>query len=234
MRLQKFLSHSGLASRRKCEEVIKSKKIKVNNKIVDSMGFEIDANNDVVFYKNKLLKLEKSIYIALNKPIGFVTTVKDPFGRKCVLDLIKIKKRIFPVGRLDYNTSGLLILTNDGDFANKIIHPRNKIFKKYIVRTEKKISDKKLKMIKNGIVIDNKKTLPCKIKILSENMFHCDLEIKISEGRNRQIRKIFEKLNNKIIFLKRIAINKLEIKKLNIKISEYKFLNDMEKELLLR
>jgi 23S rRNA pseudouridine2605 synthase len=228
MRLQKFLSHSGVSSRRKCELIIKSGKIKVNDKIVNDVTVNIDLENDFVVYNNKLLKLENFVYIALNKPIGFITTVKDEFNRPTILDLIKIKKKIFPVGRLDCDTSGLIILTNDGDFANKIIHPKNKIIKKYIVCVKKPVIKEQLNKIKNGIIIDNKKTFPCEIRIINKNILYTKLEMDIVEGRNRQIRKIFEKFNNRVINLKRVAINKLELKKLNLKNGEYKFLSKIE------
>ena len=133
-RLQKYMARCGIASRRKCEEIILSGKVKVNDKIINELGVKIDAEVDIVSYEGKIIKPEeKKVYIMLNKPEGYITSVKDEKGRKTILDLVKVDERIYPIGRLDYDSSGLILLTNDGEIYNKIIHPRVKVGKKYIV-----------------------------------------------------------------------------------------------------
>jgi len=226
LRLQKFLAAAGIASRRKCEDLIKKKLISLNGKVIDQVGIKININKDLVLYKNKRVEIQKKIYLILNKPVGYITSLKDNFNRPCVIDLIKISKRIFPVGRLDYNTSGLLILTNDGEFANKIMHPKNKIKKIYIAEINSVPSAKELKFISSGIYINNKKTHPAEIKIIKQDFNSCVLKIKIHEGMNRQIRKMFEAINYRVIKLTRIAIGKLKLD--NLSVGKYKFLSEQE------
>ena len=152
-RLQKYMARCGIASRRKCEEIILSGKVKVNDKIINELGVKINAEVDIVSYEGKIIKPEeKKIYIMLNKPEGYITSVKDEKGRKTILDLVKVDERIYPIGRLDYDSSGLILLTNDGEIYNKIIHPRVKVGKKYIVLCKgeftKELSQKILKLSK--------------------------------------------------------------------------------------
>jgi 23S rRNA pseudouridine2605 synthase len=223
MRLQKFISAAGITSRRKSEILIKNNLIKINGKIINELGVCVDPQKDIVSFKDERITIKKFIYIILNKPIGYVTTLKDNFNRPCILDLIKIHDRVFPVGRLDFNTSGLLILTNDGDIAYKITHPKFEIHKTYIAKIDGELSKSELKMIRNGVVIDNKKTNCSQIEIISQNKSCSKIKMIISEGRNREIRKIFEKFNHKVIELKRIAIENLKLD--NLKLSEYKFIS---------
>lgn len=207
IRLQKYLADSGIASRRKSEELIQVGLIKVNSKIVTELGTKIDSEKDKVEYQNKILKPKsKLIYIMLNKPAGYVTSLSHE-GKKTVLDLIKIKERIFPVGRLDELSQGLLILTNDGDLTYKLTHPKFEHEKEYIVETITKPTEQDLESLEEGIIIDGKRTSPAKVKKLNENKF----SIIIHEGRNRQIRNMCAERNIKIKSLKRIRIGSLTL-----------------------
>ena len=225
MRLQKFLSMAGIASRRKSEEIIKSGLIKINNKIVYELGAKINPEHDIIFYKDKKITAENYIYLMLNKPVGFVTTVHDELNRKTVLDLIDVPQKIFPVGRLDLNTSGLLLLTNDGDLTYKLTHPKHNINKIYLAKLTGELKSNEKKKFCNGLIIENKKTAPAEIKIIKQENNFCLVKIKIHEGRKRQIRKMCEKINHKVISLKRIAIGNL---KLDIKSGTYRFLSQKE------
>lgn len=215
MRINKYLATCGIGSRRGVEELIKNGDISVNGKVVTELSYDI-SSSDLVKYKGKTVSLvEDKVYIMLNKPKCYITSTKDEQGRKVVLDLLKgCKYKVFPVGRLDYNTQGLLLLTNDGDWANNIIHPSKHISKTYVVTTKYMLTNKQLNQVRNGIVIDGKRTLPAKIELVSkdENLFY--YHITIYEGRNREIRKMFEFLGLKIYSLQRIQIGLLELGKL--------------------
>ena len=225
MRLQKFLSMSGVASRRKSEEIIKSGLIKVNDKIIYELGTKINPEHDIIFYKNKKITAENYVYVMLNKPVGYVTTVHDELNRKTVLDLIDVPQKIFPIGRLDLNTSGLLLLTNDGNLTYKLTHPKHNINKIYLAKLTGELKSHEIKKFCNGLMIENKKTAPAEIKIIRQEKNFCLAKIKIHEGRKRQIRKMCEKINHKVISLKRIAIGNL---KLDIKSGSYRFLSQKE------
>ena len=166
-RLQKFLANAGIASRRKCEELILDGKVEVNGTIVTELGTKV-SEKDIVKYNGKIVKTEEEkIYILLNKPIGYVTTAKDQFNRDTVLDLIKINKRIVPVGRLDMYTSGALILTNDGEFVNMLTHPKNEIDKTYNVTVKGNVTNEDIEQLQKGVKIDDEYiTKPAKVKIL--------------------------------------------------------------------
>ena len=215
MRINKYLATCGIGSRRGVEELIKNGDISVNGKVVTELSYDI-SSSDLVKYKGKTVSLvEDKVYIMLNKPKCYITSTKDEQGRKVVLDLLKgCKYKVFPVGRLDYNTQGLLLLTNDGDWANNIIHPSKHISKTYVVTTKYMLTNKQLNQVRNGIVIDGKRTLPAKIELVSkdENLFY--YHVTIYEGRNREIRKMFEFLGLKIYSLQRIQIGLLELGKL--------------------
>lgn len=227
IRLQKFLADCGICSRRKAEEYILSGKVKVNNNIVTELGTKVDEIKDKVYFNNKLVNIENSkVYIMLNKPEGCVTTAKEQFNRKTVFDYINIKERVVPVGRLDYDTSGLLLLTNDGDLTYKLTHPKHSIKKVYIAKVYGVPNKKKLDTFKKGIIINGYKTLPSNIEILQNDNKYSVLKISISEGKNRQIRKMCEAIGHRVISLKRIAIEKLSIG--NLKIGEYRYLNKDE------
>lgn len=203
-RVQKLLSNYGYTSRRKAETLIKEGRVKVNNKTI-TIGDKASAE-DTISVDGKIIKKERKVYIMFNKPVRCVTALKDE-KYKTVMDYLKIRERIFPVGRLDFNTSGLLILTNDGDFANKIAHPSNEIRKTYVVKAEKELSAKQKKEVEEGIMIEGRKTENAKVEQLKNNY----IKITIHEGRNRIIRKIFKKLDIRIKDLKRISIGKLSL-----------------------
>ncbi|QSZ26397.1 rRNA pseudouridine synthase [Aceticella autotrophica] len=226
-RLQKFLAECGIGSRRKCEQFIRDGFVKVNGKIVKELGIKVEPLEDKVEYNNKIVtKSEKLIYIMLNKPTGYVTTVKDQFNRASVLDLIDIKERIYPVGRLDYNTSGLLLLTNDGALTYKLTHPKHEVLKTYIAEIKSIPSDIELEELRNGIIIDNFKTSKAKIKILKIKDNTSIVEVQIHEGRNRQIRRMFDYIKHTVIKLKREKIGEIGLGKL--KIGHWRYLNDKE------
>ena len=195
VRLQKFLANSGVASRRKCEELILEGKVSVNGKVVNELGTKINPSVDKVECCGKLIHSSgKKVYILLNKPIGYVTTAKDQFDRDSVLDLVKVKERIVPVGRLDMYTSGALILTNDGDFVYKVTHPKHEITKTYTVTLRGIIEDDAVEKLRNGVEIEDYITRPAKVRILKTDIEKniSRLEITIHEGKNRQVRKMCE------------------------------------------
>ena len=228
-RLQKFLANAGIASRRKCEELIIDGKIKVNGKVVTELGTKI-SENDIVEYNGKIVNQEEEkVYILLNKPIGYVTTVKDQFNRDTVLDLVKIDRRIVPVGRLDMYTSGALILTNDGEFVNKLTHPSNEINKTYNVTVSGIVNKDDIIKLEKGVKIDNHYiTKPAKAKILKiDNEKNVSrIQIVIHEGKNRQVRKMCEAINKKVLALHRSKIGNLDVK--NLQIGEWRYLSEKE------
>jgi 23S rRNA pseudouridine2605 synthase len=226
-RLQKYIAGSGVTSRRKAEELILSGLVKVNGITVTELGTKIDPDKDVVTVDNKIIsEVREHIYIKLYKPEGYVTTVKDQFNRKTVLDLIDIKDRIYPIGRLDYSTSGLLLLTNDGDLANKLIHPRYHIFKTYIAETEGRISDESIKNLKTGVMIDSGKTAPAKVKLLKYMNNKSLVQISIYEGKNRQVRKMLESVGHSVRSLKRVSFGEINLDDLTV--GSWKYLSREE------
>lgn len=215
MRINKFLAMSGVCSRRAADELIKSGEVLINGNKAN-LGDEVE-NGDNVKVSGKTVNTVKQFdYYIMNKPKGYVSTVKDDKGRKTVLDLLpNNNKRLFPVGRLDYDTEGLIILTNDGDLTFKLTHPKNEIPKTYLVKTEKPVSDESLNKLRSGVVIDGVKTKKCNVKVIEQNKDFTRLNITITEGRNRQIRKMFEAVGNNVDFLKRIKIGELTVSGLN-------------------
>lgn len=228
MRLQKYLALAGVASRRKSEELITNGHVKVNDEVINELGFKVDPLNDVIKFNNKIVKVEEEkVYYKLYKPIGYITSSNDQFDRPNVVDIIKdTNYRIYPVGRLDYNTSGLLILTNDGDLTNKITHPRHHVEKTYIVSVDKHISESDIDTLINGVDIGGYITKKCKVQIISREKNSTFIEIIISEGKNRQIRKMFDAINNPVVTLKRIKIGKVTLG--NLTDGEYDKLTDGE------
>ena len=234
MRINKYLAECNISSRRKVEEFIKNGKIMVNGNVVTDLSTQINES-DVVKFNGVVVKptLNK-IYLLLNKPIGYITTVKDEQGRHTVLDLIvKMPDRIYPVGRLDCNTEGMLILTNDGDFANLLIHPRNEINKVYRVQLNRVPSIEELNKIKSGVKLEDYVTKPAQIsnqKKLEGGRYQ--LDITIHEGKNREVRKMFEAVGLKVKYLARIKIGSLPIG--NLPLGKYKTLSKTELDLLLK
>ena len=203
LRLQKYLAEAGIASRRKCEEYILQGRVKVNGKISTQLVTKVIPENDNIEFDNKPVPKpkEEHTYILLNKPIDYVTTAKDQFGRQTVLDLVKTKKRLVPVGRLDMYTSGALILTDDGDFVYKITHPKYEITKTYTVTLKGKATIEDVKKLENGVDIGDFVTSKAKVKILKidEEQNKSRLEITINEGKNRQIRRMCEAIRQESI-----------------------------------
>jgi 23S rRNA pseudouridine2605 synthase len=232
-RLQKFLANNGIASRRKCEELILGGKVKVNGKVVTELGTKVDPEKDTVEYNGKKVnKVNNKIYILLNKPIGYVTTVKDQFERDTVMDLVKIKERVVPVGRLDMYTSGAILLSNDGEFVNMMTHPSFEITKTYNVTLAGIITEEDVKKLSDGVEIDNngekyvtKKAL---VKILKtdEEKNISRLQITIHEGKNREVRKMIESIGKKVLALHRCRIADIDVKDLSL--GKWRYLTDKE------
>lgn len=219
VRLQKYLANCGIASRRKAEELITSGKISVNGEVIAELGTKINPSKDKVVYNGKEVKVEEEhVYILLNKPIGYVTTAKDQFGRDSVMDLVKVKERVVPVGRLDMYTSGALILTNDGDFVYQVTHPKHEIEKTYTVTIKGIVTDKEVERLRKGIRIDDYITKEAKVKILKtdEEKSQSRLEITIHEGKNRQVRKMCEAIGHKVLALHRSKIAGIGVKDLSL------------------
>lgn len=207
MRLNKFLSSAGVASRRKCDELIAQGKIEVNGKVVYEMGTTIDEKKDKVLCEGKHITLENSyVYLKLNKPKGYICSASDDKGRKTIFDLVKSEKRLFNIGRLDYNTEGLIILTNDGDFAECLIHPSFEIEKEYIVTIEGKILESELAVLRKGVVENGNRMPPAKVKPIKFDGKITRLSVIINEGQNRQIRRMFEAISKTIVLLKRVSV----------------------------
>ncbi len=227
IRLQKYLAEAQVASRRKSEEIILAGRVSVNDKIVTELGTKVESEVDIVKVDGKIVEIcEKMLYILLNKPEGCVTTVKDQFDRKSVLDYVSnVKERIYPVGRLDYDTSGLLILTNDGELTYKLTHPKHNVDKTYVADVDREPSVEDMKRFESGIIIDGRKTAPAKIKIIKKGKL-TSLEIKIHEGRNRQVRKMCAAINCNVVKLKRIALGNIELGALEK--GKYRELNEKE------
>ncbi|MED3624897.1 23S rRNA pseudouridine(2605) synthase RluB [Neobacillus thermocopriae] len=204
-RLQKVIARAGIASRRKAEELIKEGKVRVNGKVVTELGTKVTPS-DKVEVNGIPIEKEEPVYFLLYKPRGVISSVSDDKGRKVVTDFFpEVKERIFPIGRLDYDTSGLLLLTNDGEFANLLMHPRNEIEKVYVAKVKGIPLREKLKKLEKGIWLDDGKTAPAKVKLLSADKKKqtAIIEITIHEGRNRQVRRMFEAIGHEVIKLKR-------------------------------
>ena len=193
IRLQKYLAEAGIASRRKCEEYITDGRIKVNGKIINELGTKVNPEKDEIYFDDKKIEnKEELVYILLNKPIGYVTTAKDQFNRDTVMNLIKIKERVVPVGRLDMYTSGALLLSNDGNFVYKITHPKHEINKTYTVTLKGIVTKEDVEKLEKGVDIGGYTTKPAKVKILKTDIEKniSRLEITIHEGKNRKVRKM--------------------------------------------
>ena len=229
VRLQKYLADCGIASRRKCEEYIQQGKVQVNGKVVTELGTKINPKRDKIKFENKeIVEKRKLVYILLNKPIGYVTTVDDQFNRDTVLDLVKVKERIVPVGRLDMYTSGALILTNDGDFVYKVTHPKHEIEKTYTVTLKGIIQNDEVEKLRKGVQIEDYTTKPAKVKILKTDKEKniSRLEIIIHEGKNRQVRKMCEAVGKKVLALHRSKIGTIGVK--DLELGKWRYLSSKE------
>ena len=227
-RLQKVIASSGYCSRRKAEELIVEGKVKVNGKVITELGTKVDYNDTVLVNGKPLNKKKKKTYYLLNKPRGVVTTVKDEKDRKTVMELIPNDKRVYPVGRLDYDTTGVLILTNDGELTNLLTHPKNHVEKTYIAKVEGLVMKQDLEKLCNGVIIDGKKTSRAKarIKKMDKKTNHTIVELVIYEGRNHQVKKMFEAIGYKVLKLKREKFSFLSVS--NLKSGEYRLLSVKE------
>ena len=237
-RLQKVIANLGYCSRRKAEELISAGKVKVNGTTVREMGVKV-KNSDTIEVENTILDNNKNYeYYILNKPKGVVSTANDDLGRKTVVDLIDTRTRIYPVGRLDYDTTGLLLLTNDGVLANKLMHPSSNIYKTYVARVDGIVKGYDIKRLKDGVMIDGVRTAKCHVKLKSVDTKKekSIVELTIHEGKNHQIKKMFECLGYKVIKLRREKIAFLDLKGLmpgqyrNLSIKEVKILYSMCKK----
>jgi len=231
MRLQKYLARAGTASRRKAEELIRQGRVEVNGSCITDMGIKVSREDRVLVDGKPVEPEENKIYIVLNKPRGYVTTVKDQFGRASVLDLVQnIKERIYPVGRLDYDTSGLLILTNDGDLTHRLTHPSHELNKVYTAEISGVPDSSDIDSFKKGIKIEDYITSPALIRMLEKKDKTSIVEIIIHEGRNRQVRKMCDAIGHPVIRLTRTAIGSLILG--NLAEGKWRYLNDEEIRIL--
>ena len=230
MRINKYIALCGVASRRKAEELILAGRVTVNYEVMTELSYKVDEENDIVKVDDKLIKEEnKLVYILLNKPEGYITTVKDQFDRPSVLDLVSdIKERVDPIGRLDYETSGLLLLTNDGDLTYKLTHPKHEVDKTYVARVKGKLTKEEIERFKTGLKIEDYTTAPAKLKVIKydEQRDSSLLETKIHEGKNRQVRKMCEAINHPVLRLRRSAMGKIKIG--DCEIGKYRYLTEDE------
>lgn len=227
MRLNKFISTAGVCSRRKADELIKNGFIKVNGKVVDELGVIVDEKKDSIEVEGKKISLPLSyLYILLNKPKGYACTANDEKGRKTIYDLIDLPDRLFSIGRLDYDTEGAIILTNDGEFANRVAHPSYEIEKEYIVKIEGDIKESELAVLRKGVVIDGERLPRAGVKLLNFENNCSRISVVIHEGQNHQVKKMFEAIGKSIKLLKRIRIGNLKLG--GLKRGEYRFLKDLE------
>lgn len=227
-RLNKYLASSGVASRRGADQFIADGKIKINGKVVTELGTMVDVDNDTVSCEDINVKpVSNYSYVLFYKPKGCITTVKDELGRKTIYDFLDLKiAGLFPVGRLDYETEGMLLLTNDGDLAYALTHPSHEVSKTYIAKVEGEMPENKLAQLRKGVEIDGQKTNRSKVKLLEYVDNISKVQITITEGRNRQVRKMFEMVEKEVIFLKRVAIGDLKLGGLSR--GAYRFLRDDE------
>ncbi len=233
MRINRYIAASGAASRRKADQLIKEGKVKINGILTKEVGFEVEEGWVVEVEGRVISPAARKIYLMLNKPKGFITTVKDESNRPTVMDLLQdVSERIFPIGRLDNATSGMLLLTNDGDFANLLMHPKNKIYKTYQARVAGMMTKREAEKLEKGVVIDGVRTAPAQVEILRHGEHSTVVEIRIYEGRNRQVRRMCEAVGHKVLDLHRSAIGGLGMG--HLKEGHYKKLRPQEVEMLRR
>lgn len=230
-RLQKVLARAGIGSRRRCEEYIRAGRVAVNGRIVSEMGTKVVPGRDRIAFDGKeIQKAEQHLYLLLNKPVGYVSTVADPQGRPIVTDLLpELDRRLYPVGRLDLDSEGALLMTNDGSLTNRILHPRYGVAKTYHILLARQPGQKKLRQLEQGIVLEGVKTLPARIRILRKRKDGIWLEVVLHEGKKRQIRKMFAAIGHPVLRLKRTAYGDLTLGRLRP--GEYRFLEkkDLQK-----
>ncbi len=232
VRLQKFLAHAGVASRRKCEKIIESRRVQVDGKTVSVMGIKVTPGKECITVDGKEIgAVERHVYILLNKPKGYVTTVADPQGRPIVTSFLQnIKERVFPVGRLDLDTEGALLLTNDGQLTQAILHPSNRVFKTYeaLIKGHPKPTD--LRSLETGLIVDARKTAPAQVVLKDKTQQNAIIQITIHEGRKRQVKKMFQAIGHPVLSLKRLAYGNLTLG--NLKPGKYRFLTENDINLI--
>ncbi len=231
MRINKFLSSLGIASRRAIDKYIEEGRIKVNG-VIASTGIDV-TEEDEIYIDNKKIetnRIEEKVYFMLNKPLEVLSASSDDRGRKTVVDLIKTDKRIFPIGRLDYMTSGLILLTNDGELFNRLVHPKSEIYKKYYIKVFGEVKKEEIEELKKGVLLEDGKTLPAKISGIKYDKNKTSMYISIREGRNRQIRRMIEKFGYKVLMLRREKIGELSLG--DLKEGKYRELTKEEIEYL--
>lgn len=213
IRLQKYIALCGVASRRNSEKIILDGRVSVNGAVVTQMGTQIDEIRDVVSVDGKIIHPEEEKhYIAYNKPVGEVTTVSDPEGRATVMDKFEdYPVRLYPVGRLDYDSEGLLLLTNDGDMMNRVLHPSREVLKVYWTKVSAHVTPEEITALRKGVMIDKRMTSPASVRLIRENTFDTVLLISIHEGRNRQVRRMVEAIGHKVISLRRVGFGPVSL-----------------------
>lgn len=227
MRLNKYLADCGVDSRRNCDEIIAQGRVKVNGKTITRLGVDVDPENDSVSLDGRRLRQKRrDVYVMLHKPKGVVCTAKDDKGRKTVLDLVDLKARLFPVGRLDYDTEGLLLLTTDGQLAQTLTHPSHHIPKTYVARIFGELSEEEEKSLEKGVLLDGALTQPASVKVVEKDDRTSRIEITIFEGRNRQVRRMLESVGKDVEFLKRVSVGELRLGGLSR--GKYRFLTEKE------
>lgn len=228
MRIAKFMADAGIASRRKCEDIIRMGVVSVNGNYIHDPALNVDPEKDVVYVQGKKLKaIKEKIYIMLNKPSGCVSTCSDDKGRETVLDYVRdIKERIYPIGRLDFNSEGLLLLTNDGELANKLTHPSHEVTKRYYTVIDSSLTEDDVQKLSKGVMLDDGKTAPAKVKVMKSESGRTELTIIIHEGRNRQVRRMFEAIGKRVVFLKRISEGDINLG--TLKKGKYRYLTSEE------
>ena len=229
VRLQKFLAECGVASRRKCEEIILAGKVKVNGVLITELGTKINPEADIVEVDGKVISSEKKVYILLNKPVGYVTTMSDEKERPTVMELLEgVKEKVVPVGRLDMFTSGLLLLSNDGDFVYKVTQPKHETTKTYIVKTRGVPRESDLEKLRVGVKIEDYTTSPAEVNLLLKDNTNniARIWIRIHEGRNRQVRKMCEAIGLSVIALKREGVGNLTCE--GVERGKWRYLTDEE------
>lgn len=227
MRLNKYIAQAGIASRRKADELTAQGKVKINGVVMTEMGYDVQPDDVVTVGGKTIEPSSKPAYYVLNKPVGYITSARDEQGRQTVMDLMTdVEQRVFPVGRLDFNTSGLLIMTNDGDLAYHLTHPKHNVFKTYRARVSGYLSAGRVEKLRSGVDIGGYITSKAKVEVIKQGDRSAIVEIQISEGKNRQVRKMFAAVGNKVVELERIAIGELQLGRL--KEGHYRKLNQKE------